>query len=222
MAGDWIKISSNLADKPEVVRMAFLLKIDRDFVAGKLARLWSWADQHSVDGNGITVTCDFIDELVRKRGFARAMADVGWLTGEDNSLNLPNFDRHNGETAKARAVTNRRVAKHRNQSESSGHDEENGNADTVTNVTPIANKKRYQRREEKRDIATSGVTSTSSSPVDNSSKPHGDKSPWTKTDQGIVDEAAREGLTPRPGESFFDLKQRVFEVKSKRLRGEPV
>jgi hypothetical protein len=41
------------------------------------------------------------------------MRRAGWLKGENGCLIFPGFDRHNGETAKARAETNRRVAKHR-------------------------------------------------------------------------------------------------------------
>jgi len=42
------------------------------------------------------------------------MREVGWLRGEEGSLVLPNFDRHNGETAKKRALTKDRVKRFRN------------------------------------------------------------------------------------------------------------
>jgi hypothetical protein len=43
------------------------------------------------------------------------MKSVGWLIGDDNNYSFPNFGRHNGETAKTRAMTGKRVAKHRNE-----------------------------------------------------------------------------------------------------------
>ena len=93
--------------------MAEVLKIESDSVVGKLLRVWIWADQNSVDGNGVTVSDAFIDRLTGRKGFARAMRVCGWLEGENGCLSFPGFERHNGSTAKERASTNRRVAKHR-------------------------------------------------------------------------------------------------------------
>lgn len=130
MAGDWIKLEHTTPDKPEVVRMAAHLNLDQDAVVGKLARIWIWADQNSIDGNALTVTDAFLDRVTACPGFSGALREVGWLSGRTGLLTIPNFDRHNGQTAKARAVTNRRVSRHRSQS--------NGNAPSVTPVTPIA------------------------------------------------------------------------------------
>ena len=56
MAGDWIKIEHVTPDKPEVWEMAELLGIDADSVAGKLLRIWIWADQQTISGNARSVT----------------------------------------------------------------------------------------------------------------------------------------------------------------------
>lgn len=113
MAGDWIKVEHTTPDKPEVVKLAAMLGIDQDAVVGKLLRLWIWADQQSVSGNAITVTNSFLDRLVFCPGFAAGLVKVGWLNGREGLLSIPNFDRHNGQTAKNRANTNRRVANSR-------------------------------------------------------------------------------------------------------------
>ena len=126
MAGDWIKVEHTTPDKPEVVKLADMLGIDQDAVVGKLLRLWIWADQQSVSGNAITVTNSFLDRLVFCPGFAAGLVKVGWLNGRNGLLSIPNFDRHNGQTAKNRANTNRRVANHR----------KGRNDETVTDVTP--------------------------------------------------------------------------------------
>lgn len=123
----WIKLDHTTPDKPEVIRMASRLRLDSDAVIGKLARVWIWADQQSVDGNAVPVTFAFLDRLTGKRGFAQAMQEAGWLTGNEGSLTFPEFTRHNGETAKARAQTNRRVAEHRQR---------HGNTITVTPPPP--------------------------------------------------------------------------------------
>lgn len=109
----WIKIEHTLPDKPEVIRIAAELRIDQDAVTGKLLRLWIWADQNTVDGESMTITEAFIDRLTGQKKFAKAMRTAGWLEGADGALTFPGFHRHNGETAKGRAETNRRVANHR-------------------------------------------------------------------------------------------------------------
>jgi|GEM_PF-3442043 len=113
MAGDWIKLECTTPDKPEVVHMAALLSADQDEVLGKLLRVWVWADQNSLGGEALRITTAFIDRLVARPGFAEAMRRVGWLAGQDGAMTFPNFERHNGITAKKRAETNRRISNHR-------------------------------------------------------------------------------------------------------------
>lgn len=116
MAGNWIKIEEATLDKPEVLAMAEMLGTSADDVVGKLLRVWFWFDKQSLDGyaSGVTnVTLDkFIDRHVASQGFAQTMRKVGWLSDSG----LPNFERHNGETAKNRALTNKRMKKMRNAS----------------------------------------------------------------------------------------------------------
>jgi len=95
-------------DKPEIVSIAGTLGIDQDAVVGKMLRIWAWADTNSIDGACMNVTEMFLDRLTYQPGFAKAMRAAGWLKGQDGALVFPNFDRHNGTTAKARAMANRR------------------------------------------------------------------------------------------------------------------
>jgi len=115
MAGDWIKVENVTPDKPELITMAGILGIDQDAVLGKLIRLWKWADEQTFFGDatrdGVSVTKLFIDQCTRVTGFADAMESVGWLTQLKSGLAFPNFDRHNGKTAKTRALTARRMRK---------------------------------------------------------------------------------------------------------------
>lgn len=140
MAGDWIKLEHATIDKPEVVRIAETLGIDQDAAFGKCCRLWVWIDQQSANGNAISVTKTFLDRLTYAPGFADALLAVGWMSETADGFAIPNFDRHNGKTAKKRAQTNRRVAEKRK-----------GNAESVTSVTQPALQKALpeKRREEK-------------------------------------------------------------------------
>lgn len=114
MAGDWIKVEHTLPDKPEVVTMADVLGIDQDAVVGKLLRIWIWADQQTISGNGLRVTKAFLDRISCCNNFASVLQQVGWLSGTDGDVSLTNFDRHNGFTSKARATTYKRVKRSRN------------------------------------------------------------------------------------------------------------
>lgn len=139
MAGDWIKVECTTPDKPEVIAMAEILGIDQDAVFGKLMRIWIWADSQTVDGNaggnGVSVTVSFLDRCAHVTGFGKALEQVGWLIrGPDGRLTFPNFVRHNGSTAKARACTARRVANHK-KSNAKG----NAEANAASVSEPLAN-----------------------------------------------------------------------------------
>jgi hypothetical protein len=115
MAGEWIKVELATPDKPEVLRLARILKIDKDAVFGKLIRLWAWFDRVSVDGRVDGAVSSDVDAMCHHDGFAVAAKAVGWLDYDDEAewLLLPKFDRHNGETAKQRGLKNERQARWR-------------------------------------------------------------------------------------------------------------
>jgi len=140
MAGDWIKMRCNLDTDPAVFQIAAALEMDELAVVGRLWKVWAWADQHCADCNAVSVTRNVLDRITSTPGFADAMQKVGWLEGLDGALSFPHFDRHNGQTAKKRALTKNRVEKTRTDS-----------------VTLPALQKRYQRREEKSSSITVGV-----------------------------------------------------------------
>ena len=109
MADFWIKIEKNTPDKIEVYQMAEILGISKDEVLGKLIRAWSWIDGNSSDGHIQSVTGSLLDDITKCDGFADAMKSVKWLSEN----NIPNFDRHLGESAKKRAKDTERKRKSR-------------------------------------------------------------------------------------------------------------
>lgn len=130
MASSWIKLEVITPDKPEVYQLSEFLGIDPDMVLGKLFRIWCWADQHTTNGNAGSVTKTLLDRVAFQSGFADALLSVGWLKNVDGALVFPNFERHNGESSKKRALTNRRVAEHRKVKRDGNA---NCNAGSVTN-----------------------------------------------------------------------------------------
>lgn len=103
MAGDWIKMRADLHTHPKVVRMASALKADRLRIVGGLHSAWCLFDVHSVDGFLDGYSADTLDDLIGFPGFSRAMMAVGWLEENGESLVMPHFEAHNGQSAKRRA-----------------------------------------------------------------------------------------------------------------------
>ena len=113
MAGDWIKMRCDLSDDPAVVQIASQVGVTEDEVVGKLHRLWSWADRHTKDGKALGITAKWVNKFLNKDGFAEAMCAAGWLAFDDNSLQFPNFCKHNGSSAKRRADATERKKRSR-------------------------------------------------------------------------------------------------------------
>ena len=104
MAGDWIKWVKGLATRPEIVRIASALRTDRRRTACACMELWEWADSVTIDGDVQGVTPEFIDEYIGISGFFSAMEASGWVSQIPNGIRFTNFTRHNGESAKRRAL----------------------------------------------------------------------------------------------------------------------
>jgi len=121
MAGDWISITHELPDKPEVLAIAGELSITRFEVVGRLHVLWRWFDQHTKDGHANSVTlvtlssCIFGDELGAM--FVQAVKNVNWLIENSAGISVPNFEKHISETAKTRAMSRNRKQKQRSSTQ---------------------------------------------------------------------------------------------------------
>lgn len=104
MAGDWIKWECGLHRKIEVLTTARALGIEPVHAAGLWMLLWEWADAQTQGGDLPGISAEQVDGLVGYAGFAEVGARVGWLEFDDDGLILPNFLRHNGQSAKKRAI----------------------------------------------------------------------------------------------------------------------
>lgn len=135
MAGYWIKFDTATPDKPEVWSIAERLQIDPDAVVGKLLRIWSWFDDHTENGNAPSVTKSLLDRRVGVTGFCDAMISAGWMCEEGSGVTIPNFERHNGKTAKTRCLTANRVAKHKTATQKGNAP---ANAASVSDALPRA------------------------------------------------------------------------------------
>lgn len=150
MAGDWIKVEMTTPDKPEIAGIADDLNIDIDMAFGKVFRVWAWFDQHSTDGHAPSVTKKTLDRVAGVQGFCDAMAKVEWFEDDGEFITMPNFERHNGESAKKRALASDRKRKSRNKS------------DNVTEVSRSGRDKNGPKSVTREEVEKSNKTSTTS------------------------------------------------------------
>ena len=143
MAGDWIKMRVDLRDDPAVFKLAEILCVEELHVIGSLFCFWSWVDKHAVDGRVDGATSRLIDKVSMTPGFADALVAVGWLDIDENGVTMPNFQRHNGESAKERSLKNARQARWRAKRD--------GNVDALpsTQTSTVAPTREEKRREDK-------------------------------------------------------------------------
>jgi hypothetical protein len=165
----WIKLKTDLFEDQNVLSLADFLKIPDAFVVGLLVRFWSWADKNTVDGKGIKVSDKRIDAIVGRKKFAAGLRHVGWLAGADGDLEIPNFERHNGASAKRRALGQRRNERYvrdasvtDESSQFASHDDddymtlmdENCDGESVTKTSL------EKRREEKRRVLNTSLSNS--------------------------------------------------------------
>ena len=132
MAGDWIKMRSNLWDDPRVARLVDLTDSSEAAVIGGLYWLWATADQHTADGFMPGLSCRQIDRKTGVQSLGQALVDIGWIEADANGVSIVNFEDHNGASAKKRAQTAKRVANHRSGNAAETPHNESSNAPRVT------------------------------------------------------------------------------------------
>lgn len=113
MAGDWIKMRTNLWDDPRVAAICDATGSGEAAVIGALYWLWATADQHSEDGCMPGLTLRQIDRKTGVQGFGAALVSIGWIADEPQGVVIRRFEEHNGASAKKRCQTAKRVASHR-------------------------------------------------------------------------------------------------------------
>lgn len=148
MAGDWIKLRTALPDDGRLRIVAKKCHASSVTTLGALVTLWCLADAHAAeDGTLLGYDAAAIDEKVNLLGFCAALPS-DWIDLSGEWVKLPEYQEHNGSTAKARAQTTKRKRKER----------------TVTSVTDKSRSDRdvsvtreEKRREEKKTPADDGL-----------------------------------------------------------------
>jgi sRNA-binding protein len=151
MAGDWLKMTHALPEKPEVLAIAGKTGLSRFDVVGRLFILWRWFDNNTTNGNALGVTTVTLEECLfgygSNVGFVSAVVSARWLDANDDGIRVVKFDEHISESAKTRAQTAKRVAK----SKANGKSNAEGNAPAVTSTVTETVPREEKRREEKKE-----------------------------------------------------------------------
>jgi len=111
----WIKWVKGLSTRREISVLARKLNISRREAACACMEMWEWADLETADGHIKGATRDDIDLLLGLPGFGSALEspEVGWLRSTERGITFPRWERHNGKTAKARALEQRKKKRQR-------------------------------------------------------------------------------------------------------------
>lgn len=149
MAGDWLKMRRDLQRHPKVVRMASALDADRFGVIGGLHAVWGVFDEHSEDGTLEGYTPKAMDDAIGWPGFSAAMLSVHWLSFQEHEgLAVPEFDEHNGQSAKRRATETKRKRLER-EAEERAQEDRTPSASDADKKRPREEKNSSSKEEEK-------------------------------------------------------------------------
>lgn len=111
MVGDWIKWQKGLVDKPKVMQIAKALGVSQLEAAAMCMLVWEWADETTEDGF-VNVPVEIVVSAIARRTGSRemyqAMLSVGWIQETGTGIVFPGFDKHNGQSAKKRALATER------------------------------------------------------------------------------------------------------------------
>lgn len=143
----WIKMRTDLRNHPKVVRMASALKADRLRIVGGLWLVWATFDTHSADGFLDGYTPEILDDDLGWKGFSKAMISINWLVQTDEGLEIPEFEEHNGASAKRRAQD----TKNKREGRSADKSPKNVRPDVGSVSASDADKTRSRVREEKEE-----------------------------------------------------------------------
>lgn len=166
MAGEWIPVRVDLFGCPQVVQILSRVcpdcvrnKSERvrktSEVVGALIRMWSLFDRHTDDGELHGYTTFILDDEVGIDGFAEAVASVGWLLIEANSLKMPEFSKYLSTSAKTRMKDAQRKREQRAASEKCPENVQNDSDKKRTTEEKRIEEKRIEDKKEELNTSCS-------------------------------------------------------------------
>ncbi len=109
----WIKVEKITPDKRAMRIIARACGVDQDRAFGAWFRLWAWFDGETADGWLPGTVPEDCDDVARLPGISAALVEVGWLEVTPAGCQVIGWEKHNGASAKRRALTLERVRRNR-------------------------------------------------------------------------------------------------------------
>jgi len=109
----WLKVEVETPNKPEMDRVMQLCGCSRAEAFFAFFKFYAWADATTDDGFIQFLTPEVVDNRAGMTKFGVALEDVGWLRYSAKGGQIENYERHNGKSAKRRALTAMRMRKMR-------------------------------------------------------------------------------------------------------------
>ena len=109
----WIKVEITTPNKTEIRAAARICGITRERAFLAFFELWTYFDANTATGLLPNLSLDDVDDISHVENFGKALVQVGWIVEEAGGLSVTNWNRHNGKSAKARGLMEKRVQKHR-------------------------------------------------------------------------------------------------------------
>lgn len=158
-----------------------------------VAHFWALADGQVSGDRWAGLTPDVVDDLLGQPGAAAAIESVGWIIFDSDGAQLPGYSRHNGETARERALAARRQERARRASTCHGH---------VTLSSRCARDDSVTREREREDIPppTPPAASDAARPV--GARVEGQTQPNLPDRRAGV--LARRGISPAGAQAILD------------------
>lgn len=113
MIGNWIAWTKGLPSRLEVIQIATVMETSRYEAACHCMAVWEWADANTDDGYIDGISPEMISQVVNVPGIGEAMEGVGWIIRQIEGITLPNWDRYNTRSAKARMKCRERMRRYR-------------------------------------------------------------------------------------------------------------
>ena len=101
---NWIKWRKGLVNRDKIHRIARRMQISPLEAAARFMLVCEWTDEQTADGYIEDVGLECIDAIAGMSGFGQALVDVHWVQLDPKGVLFVNFLRHNGHSAKARAL----------------------------------------------------------------------------------------------------------------------
>ena len=112
-ADHWIPIRTRLSAEPPTLLICDRTGLDPFGVVGRLHAVWSWAGEHTDNGDVPGATLRTIDRVASCEGFGVAMQSVGWIEEIEGGIRLPRWEKHNSKCSRARKLAASRQANKR-------------------------------------------------------------------------------------------------------------